>query len=395
MDEAQLREKLKNGPLTRDDVLAILSWQLSLPAEEMDCALISECDLFLDPDGPRLSEAREDALLAAILGRIDAGTAGRPASQHKARARGAHRRPLRKAAIAALLALALLALAVAGVAYGYRRGVLNFTEGFGFAGMVSQPGADALVTSGALAHVELAHVTVDVLEAVYDGAELRVVYALTSPDGLLHPAEHAEGYEMPGAAEGDVTMCDFLRVNGQDVYLDNTWEAPGDVPGQMLYYLQTNLNDWGVDVSGAETLTLGLPLYPGEGGVSSTLDFAIPAAVPEGLVKTASLVSCDMGGLTASVTASAFSPLNGYIRVRIDRLTRERYNVDFAQRCEIRTVDGAPLTDCRIRGMEFGDGYAEFGVTITPTEEAWPEELVVAFLLTDGQSDWTVRVRLE
>ena len=72
----------------------------------------------------------------------------------------------------------LLALAVGGVAYTVRRGVLNFTEDFGFAPMVSQEGAERLVTSGSLAHIELERTIIDVREAVYDGNVLQAVVAV-------------------------------------------------------------------------------------------------------------------------------------------------------------------------------------------------------------------------
>lgn len=396
MDREDLRQKLKNGPLTRGDVLAILQWQLSLPAEEMDVDLISECDLFLAPDGPRLDPRRADALLASMLARID-GDGGRNRARNVSRARGAHRRPARKALLVALLALALLALAVGGAAYGYRRGVLDFTQGFGFARMVSQPDAEKLVSSGPLAHAELEHVAVDVLEAVYDGTELRIVYGLTSPDGRLRMAEHSDSYVMPGSEEGEIVMCDFVRINGQDSYFYNTWEAPGDVPGQVLYYLQTNLSDWGVDVSGAQELAVSLPIFPGDPktGVHPTLDFTLPAEVPDGLVRHATLVRADMPGRRVGVEESVFSPLNGYIVLRVDNLTAERFNVDFPHnQCEVRGLDGEVLTDSYLSQTDFFDGYALVHVSITPTEEAWPDELTVALIPADGQPDWTATVRL-
>ena len=109
---------------------------------------------------------------------------------------------------ALITALALmLALAVGGVAYTVRRGVLNFTEDFGFAPMVSQDGAERLVTSGSLAHIELERTIIDVREAVYDGAELRIVYSLTDRSGELHlAATVANGYEMPGYDAGETQI---------------------------------------------------------------------------------------------------------------------------------------------------------------------------------------------
>ena len=462
MDET-LKSKLASGAITRADVLAILEWQFSLPAERMDCALISECDLYLSPNGPRLTREREDALLARLLERIAASEdiasmrAGlgenavdpydlddvlepiqaqavedgedddqdmyapygpddpydldevlddhtdpkpvknpepnRRASAQQARAK--HRRPVRRLAIVALVMALLLALAVGGVAYGYHRGVLNFTEDFGFARMVSQEGAEQFVSSGSLAHLSLAHVDVDVMEVAYDGVELRVMYALTSHDGQLKLSPHMEnGYIMPGEEEGEVHMCDYLRINGQDAYFDDAWEMPGNEPGQMLYYLQTNLSQWGVDVSGAEGLTLGLPLLAKddpESRVQPTLDFTISAEIPEGLVRTAEVTEADMDGLTVTVAESRFSPLNGYVQLRIDGLTRERYEATLSNSwdvCAVYAMDGSLLTSSHLAGLDFDDQGTLIGVTMTPTEDQWPDQMILALEMNDYSPDW-------
>ena len=187
---------------------------------------------------------------------------------------------LRKAEKSAALAM-LLALAVGGVAYTVRRGVLNFTEDFGFAPMVSQDGAERLVTSGSLAHIELERTIIDVREAVYDGAELRIVYSLTDRSGELHlAATVANGYEMPGYDAGETQICDYVLVNGQNVDFDQAWEVPGDAPGQMLYYLQTNLSAWRAELADAKTLDIRLPMLQNGKQVA----FSIPAAVPAGMI---------------------------------------------------------------------------------------------------------------
>lgn len=393
MDDT-LRAKLEAGRLTNDDVLTILLWQLSLPAEEMDCALMRECDLYLAPDGPSLSREREDEMLASLLARIDAQRTRRPTH------RAAHRRP-RRALLIALLAILLLALAVGGVAYTVRRGVLNFTEDFGFAPMVSQEGADTLVSSGSLAHLSLEHVDVDVTEAVYDGAELRILYSLTSKDGELRLAEHAENsYLMPGEAEGDLHMCDYVRVNGQDAYFYNTWEMPGEAPGQMLYYLQTNLPAWGVDVSGADTLTIGLPMLPSppDARGSGFVTFTIPAAVPDGLIRTAEIAEVVRdGGYPVTLERSVLSPLNGYVELFFEGLDRNAYERLLTGWCEIYAMDGSRLTDSHPEGWKADgrEGGLTLGFAITPPEGEWPEQMILALELSDYSPDWEVILRVK
>jgi len=399
LDET-IRKRLESCSITEDDALAILDWQLSLPAEDMDCDLIRECDLFLSPDAEGLGEARADALFARITAAIDAeAQAEAPANQpHRRRPKApAHRRPGKLMAVILLAAL-LLALSIGSVAYTYHRGVLNFTEDFGFAPMVAQDGAEEFVQSGSLAHAEFEHVIVDVLEAVYDGADLRVVYSLIDKSGELTLAEHTEnGYEMPGAKEGEVHMCDAILVNGQDAYFYDTWEMPGDEPGQMLYYLQTSLPAWGVDVSGAETLTIGLPMLPRVEGVPGpgVIEFTIPAAVPEGLVRGAVLKEDAVGGHPVSVAKAVFSPLSGFLQLRIEGLTEDTYRRDFTGWASIYDMNGDELTACHPEKDEFTEEAAMIGFTITPPEGDWPEEMILALEFNDYSPDWEVTVCVE
>ena len=392
--DADIRRRLETGTLTRGDVLAILEWQLSLPAEQIDCALLRECDLFLDEQTPGLDAVRRETLYARLLARLNGKTPKRRAG------RPVHRARPRRALMIALLVLLLLALAVGGVAYSVHRGVLNFTEDFGFARMVSLEGADSFVTSGPLAHLKLPHVIIDVTEAVYDGAELRIVYSLTDPDGELTLAEHVEnGYVMPGSEEGEVHMCDFVSVNGQDAYFNNTWEMPGDAPGQMLYYLQTNLPEWGVDVSGAQTLSIGLPMLPRPEGerAFAQVEFEIPAVVPGDLLLQASLEDVHCGGHDVSIGQATFSPLNGYIALRIDGLTRDAYLREMSGQCEVYAMDGSLLTDsCPEGPVDRGeDSSMTLGFTITPPETGWPERMILALEFKDYSPDWEVVIRLK
>ncbi len=394
LDE-NIRKRLESCSITEDDALVILEWQLSLPAEEMDCGLIRECDLFLSPDAEGLGEERADALFARITAAIDAEA---PAVQSHRRPKApAHRRPGKLMAVILLAAL-LLALSIGGVAYTYHRGVLNFTEDFGFAPMGAQDGAEEFVQSGSLAHAEFEHVIVDVLEAVYDGAELRVVYSLTDKSGELTLAEHAaDAYEMPGSKEGEVHMCDYILINGQDAYFNNTWEMPGEPPGQRLYYLQTNLPAWGVDVSGAETLTLGLPMLPRaeDSHSSGVIEFTIPAAVPEGLVRGATIKETTVGGYSVSVEKAVFSPLNGFIQLKLG-ITEEFFHQRLTNFATIYGMDGYVLTSCQTEGgLDIAEDGVIIGFTITPPEGDWPEEMILALEFEDYSPDWEVTVCVE
>lgn len=168
---------------------------------------------------------------------------------------------MRKKLAIALLMILLIALSVAGIAYCIKRGVLNFNEGLN-AGteMVWHENAVELVESGIIQHIELEHVDIDVIETAYDGHELRVVYGVTSKMGQIKPIEGFEGsYEVPGAEEDGVHVCDYIRVNGQDAYFYDIYEAVGENPNQLLYYLQTNLTAW--DIPEEEIVHVKMGIY--------------------------------------------------------------------------------------------------------------------------------------
>lgn len=52
-DDTDLMKRLKNGELTSVDVCRLIDWQLSLSAEKIDCALLSECYAYLYNDAER------------------------------------------------------------------------------------------------------------------------------------------------------------------------------------------------------------------------------------------------------------------------------------------------------------------------------------------------------
>lgn len=54
--DSRMKEKMRTGQLTDNDVRRIIDWQLTLSAERIDSQLIRECLLFLYPDEPGLTE---------------------------------------------------------------------------------------------------------------------------------------------------------------------------------------------------------------------------------------------------------------------------------------------------------------------------------------------------
>ncbi len=50
----RMKEKIRDGRLTRDDVRRMIDWQLTLESEKIDSNLLGECLLFLYPQEPAL-----------------------------------------------------------------------------------------------------------------------------------------------------------------------------------------------------------------------------------------------------------------------------------------------------------------------------------------------------
>lgn len=381
--EEEIRKRIENGTFTDDDIVSLMCWQLSLPGEEMDCALIDECDRYLSRDAAGLSDADRERMWRQMLVRISGAETHRRAAPP-----ARHRRTSRRRA-AVLLLLALLALAVGGVAYTVRRGVLNFTEDFGFAPMVSQEGAERLVTSGSLAHIELERTIIDVREAVYDGAELRIVYSLTDRSGELHlAATVANGYEMPGYDAGETQICDYVLVNGQNVDFDQAWEVPGDAPGQMLYYLQTNLSAWRAELADAKTLDIRLPMLQNGEQVA----FSIPAVVPAGMIRHASVAET-LEGPSARVLQSNLSPISGYIELLLEGVDETAYFGEFSNHYAVYGADGSELTWAYSVGiLGFDEAGTHLGITITPPAEEWPEKMTLSIERSPINAEYQIQI---
>lgn len=102
----RMKEKIRSGHLTREDVRRMVDWQLTLTSEKIDSSLLGECLLFLYPQEPALApEARE-----RLWKQIKAAAFG----DSSVRRRRTQRRG--GASVRMILAAALLLLLLTGVA---------------------------------------------------------------------------------------------------------------------------------------------------------------------------------------------------------------------------------------------------------------------------------------
>lgn len=387
-----LYRKLTEGVLDDDQVRALINWQLSRKEEDVDSQLIEECLMFLYPDATGIDPVRKAKMLDNFREMIETS-----AEHRRARQQHVHRRPRKALAIAMLLIL-MLALAVSAVAYWISRGVLNFNDDFGWGTpIVSQEGAEEFVRTGALAHKELEHVSIDVLEAAYDGAEMRIVYGVTSKVGQPYlPPDDDTIYTIPGAAEDQVHVCDYVIINDQRAFFYDTYETLEENQNQVLYYLQTNLKAWNIDVTGAETLNIELPLL-GRAAYKQkpkTVAFTIPAEVPEGMVREAELIRGYAGEHEVSLVYAGFSPVCGYAELHFAGITKEEFNAKFFGMGDVVTADGEPLAGAHLEGntREENDGVT-IGFSVMPPADGWPDQLELIVFM-HGESNWGARIKL-
>lgn len=305
---------------------------------------------------------------------------------------------MRKHLAVVMMALLLAVLAVCGAAYCVQRGVLNFNEDMGIGpAMVSQQGAQELVEAGVKMRLELEHVVIDVLETAYDGHELRVVYGVTSKAGPVQPAAGVEGaYMVPGAQEDGVHTCDYIRVNGQDAYFDEAYEAAGENPNQALYYLQTNLTAWGIDTTDGKSLTIGLPMLPRDAeDPEGMLEFTTPADVPQALLRRARLASAETGEEEIELICAEFSPLSGYVEIRVKEMTGQEFSSMTGCVSDVLAQDGSVLTGTQpVGNIREDDKGVTIGFALMPTHGEWPKSMKMVIYMDDG-SKWTLNLAFD
>jgi hypothetical protein len=181
-----------------------------------------------------------------------------------------------------LTVLLLLSIGIAAVAAMQQIGVLHFTQSYmNEAFYVTLPEANDLVQKD-LAVIERPGVVVRVEEAAYDGRILQIMYSITRRNTTMpfdKQAVENGDYAYDIQANGNMGACDWLVVNGTNVELISCAATAGEENGQLLYYVESNLEPPGGanQLQPTGEMTIGLPIQSGgkEGPV-----------VPDGLTFT-------------------------------------------------------------------------------------------------------------
>ena len=356
---------------TRAELLDACERQLFAKARRMDIPLLLEILRALDdrPDGA--AAPHRDDIWRAICRAI------RPEARVRA--------PRRRFALAAALILLLLMLAGGCLAWAIRAGVLSFPPmALPWLSGVASPEAEAQVQRD-LFSAQYEFCELRVLEAAYDGHQLCIVYSLTDtrPNPVLDEQDLWSA-SIPAARLDGIGCCDFLTVDGREVFLSDTYQLFGERPGEMLYYLAAN-----VDFTPRDVITVQMPLgelnpqtrrrFPDD--VTFTLDTRTAQAA----ARFAAHADVVWGNTRIVLRRADFSPLHGLIEVAA-------YPVQPSRPCDrFEPLLYAPSGEAVEQEWYAESGSTQDGgylwrISYIPTEP-WPDRLLLAQPTQDGSPD--------
>lgn len=413
--KAWLKTILQKEDINRDDMMKIIRGQLMLPARELDGGLLKECFSALYTLDDANLYGRQQETWAGILHQIRQGENGKKAWLPL---RG--RRRLAVLILAGVLLLALAAAAIA-TAFGYR--IFGFPFPADDPVSYVQEGAYTLMKQN-LKHVSYDHVDVDILEAVYDGMDLRVVYSVWDRNATERLTDEDLYHGIAAAKLDGVTcVCDWIVINGQDANLSDAAEEPGERNGEMIYSIEALLSDQGIHPEG--DFTVGLPLIKNEKNLTIApveLTFTINAEDAKKWVRTAYPAQMIEGNYRVAITEAEFSPMSGAILLTVSDTAyvppegEEEQKAEYAAwiggdngqqsplekeaylwggMAQLFTQDGKQvgITETEYYSYKEGPGLMPVKLRVTPPEgEGWPEKMFLAVCDINGKPDPVRRI---
>ncbi len=385
--KAWLMTTLKKGALSRREVDLILHGQLLLPARNRDVGLMKECAAALTMDDASASdlERRVWNMISIDIYQME--------KQRKA---------VRKRTGLVLAMVLMLVLAAASLAAALSPQVFSFLSGQGTPNAYVQEDAAGLVKTS-LCSIQKEHVDITILEAAYDGQELRVVYSVRDKNATRPYTPHMEDEKLltdAAALDNLRIICDWVTVDGKDVYLSDCGENPGEQNGELLFYFQALMGEQDVKPEG--DFTVGLPLGIDISGarpktfVPPELQFTLNAAEAIKLVRTAAPAEVTVDGVHFAMTEATFTPVAGSIRLDVtgeDPAVTKTEAYIWGQDARLYAMDGVQM------GQPPVSSFVE-GVDTPPSTilmrivppETWPSEMILAVPGTDGKPDAAKRI---
>lgn len=387
--KAWLMTTLKKGELSRREADLILHGQLLLPARNRDAGLMKECAEVLTVDDVSASdlERRVWKMISQDIHQMEE-----------------QRKSVRKRTGLVLAMVLILVLAAAGLAAALSPQVFSFLWGQGTPNAYVQEDAAGLVKTG-LGSIQKEHVDITILEAAYDGLELRVVYSVRDKSATRPYIPHMkdEGLLTDAAAKDNLsTICDWVVVNGRDVFLSDCGENPGEQNGELLFYFQALMAEQDVNPEG--DFTVGLPLGKDFSGpriksvVPPELQFTLNASEAKKLVRTAIPAEVTADDVHLQMTEATFTPIAGSIRLDVtgeDPVKTRTEAYTWGMDARLYTTDGTAISQPPSSSFDHPNGInappSAIMMRIVPPE-TWPSEMILAIPGTDGKPDAVKRI---
>ena len=293
----------------------------------------------------------------------------------------------RKFALIAVTILLFLALAGTCVAWSIYAGVLTFPSiMLPWLPQAQSGDAQSLVIQN-LATVEYAHCELKVREAAFDGHQLRVVYSVrdTRLGAGLTEEEKTQDCITAGRLDG-LGCCDFLTVNGSDVFLEDTFQCEGETAQEMLYYLSANIPE---NVALGKSIQIGLPIGQPRGThiprYPENVMFSLDISASRAAMLYAKSTTTAWGNTRVILRQAAFSPLHGYIKVATYPIDTSKPYDKFLP--ALFTMTGEPVEyEWYTTYGETKDGGREMTLQYIPDLD-WPKQMLLAGVLSGGAPD--------
>ena len=197
-------------------------------------------------------------------------------------------------------------------------------------------------------------------------------------------------------------ICDWVVVNGVDVFLSDCGTNPGEQNGELLFYFQALMAEQAVQPQG--DFTVGLPLGNDLSGprpksfVPAELQFTINAAEAMKLVRTAAPAEVTVDGVRLAMTEATFTPVTGSIRLDVtgeDPLKTRNKAIAWGLDAKLYTKEGTQVGQQPVSSFVQPDGSdtppTAILMRIVPPD-IWPEEMILALPDKDGKPDAADRI---
>ncbi len=264
----------------------------------------------------------------------------------------------KRLSFAMVMAITLLvaAMAVAAAVWG---GVLHFSDDWmQDHESITLPQAQGLVQTD-LAHYQFGSVKMDVLQAIYDGQELRIVYSLEDsavinayPDNPWQTLEEMN-------LKGFLGSCDGGAIDGKDIYWENDRMIGTQVPGRVLFYKRANLEE---TLEGKFTVSL----YVLAGGAEQP-SFVMDAGMAAAAAKRGTAKAYEKDGLKVELISAVFTPLRGSLEVRFT-------SADNPHDWSLYLPDGTLLSGYMV-SWDPEETVQDILFLFDPPQAGWPETL--------------------